>query len=168
MNHETNKEIRAKEVRLIGENGDQLGIVTIREALQIATDASLDLVNVAPTAVPPVCRILDYGKFRYEAQKKDKEARKNRVVIETKEIKMTPMINEHDYQTKMRSILKFLSNGDKVKASIRFRGREIVHSEIGKKILDRVAKEIEQVGIVERVPKFEGKSMIMILCAKAS
>lgn len=161
-----NGEIRAKEVRLIGADGEQLGIKPTREALQIAADANLDLVNVAPTAKPPVCRIMDYGKYRYEMQKKEKEARKNQKVVDLKEIRLSASIDEHDFQTKLRNAIKFLKDGDKVKASVRFRGREIAHSEIGKKVLERMAAETAEIASVERAPKLEGRSMIMILAPK--
>jgi translation initiation factor IF-3 len=164
--HLINDEIRAKEVRLIGPDGEQLGIKPIREAMQIAMDANLDLVNVAPTAKPPVCRIMDYGKYRYEMQKKEKEARKNQKVVDIKEIRLTATIDEHDFQTKLRNVVKFLEDGDKVKLSVRFRGREITHAEIGQKVLERMANEVEGISIVERKPKLEGRSMIMILSPK--
>ncbi len=163
-----NDEIRVKEVRLIGADGEQLGIKPIREAMQIAADASLDLVNVAPTAKPPVCRIMDYGKFRYELQKKEKEARKNQKVVDIKEIRLSATIDEHDFQTKLRNAVKFLNDGDKVKASVRFRGREIAHAEIGKRVLDRLATETADISSMERAPKLEGRSMIMILTPKAT
>jgi len=161
-----NEEIRAKEVRLIGPDSEQLGIKPFREALQIAQDANLDLVNVAPTAKPPVCRIMDYGKFRYETQKKEKEARKNQKVVDLKEVRFSATIDEHDFQTKLRNVLKFLEDGDKVKCSVRFRGREITHAEIGQRVLDRVGVEAEQICVIERKPKLEGRSMIMILAPK--
>jgi translation initiation factor IF-3 len=164
--HLVNDEIRVKEVRLIGADGEQLGIKPIREAMQIATDANLDLVNVAPTAKPPVCRIMDYGKFRYETQKKEKEARKNQKIVELKEVRFSATIDEHDFQTKLRNVLKFLNEGDKVKCSVRFRGREITHASIGQKVLERVAVEAESISISERRPKLEGRSMIMILAPK--
>lgn len=164
--HLINEEIRAKEVRLIGSNGDQLGIKPFREAMQIAQDAGLDLVNVAPTAKPPVCRIMDYGKFRYETQKKEKEARKNQKVVELKEVRFSATIDEHDFQTKLRNVVKFLKEGDKVKMSVRFRGREIAHASIGQKVLERVAAEVAELSIVERHAKLEGRSMIMILSPK--
>jgi translation initiation factor IF-3 len=164
--HLINEEIRAKEVRLIGSNGEQVGIVGIREALQIAVEASMDLVNIAPTAKPPVCRVMDYGKFRYEQQKKDKENRKNQKVVELKEVRFSATIDEHDFQTKLRNVVKFLKEEDKVKCSIRFRGREITHASVGQKVLERVASEVEEVGIQERRPKLEGRSMIMILAPK--
>ncbi|OAB48301.1 translation initiation factor IF-3 [Paenibacillus antarcticus] len=162
-----NDEIRAKEVRLVGAEGEQIGITPIREALQMATDLNLDLVNVAPQAKPPVCRIMDYGKFRYEQQKKDKEARKNQKIVDTKEVWFRANIDEHDYQTKLRNVVKFLKEGDKVKCSVRFRGREIAHASIGQKILERVREEVAEHSAVERFPKLEGRSMIMILAPKA-
>lgn len=165
--HMINDEIRAKEVRLVGPEGEQIGIKPFREALQMAIDANLDLVNVAPTAKPPVCRIMDYGKFRYETQKKEKEARKNQKIVDVKEVWFRANIDEHDFQTKLRNVLKFLKDGDKVKCSVRFRGREIAHSEIGRKVLDRVLTEATELCTVERVAKLEGRSMIMILAPKA-
>ncbi|CAH8245940.1 translation initiation factor IF-3 [Paenibacillus melissococcoides] len=163
-----NEEIRAKEVRLVGPEGEQIGIKPFREALQMAYDANLDLVNVAPQAKPPVCRIMDYGKFRYEQQKKEKEARKNQKTVDIKEVWFRANIDEHDFQTKLRNVLKFLREGDKVKCSVRFRGREIAHADIGKKVLDRVLAEANELCIVERVPKLEGRSMIMILAPKST
>lgn len=164
--HLINDEIRAKEVRLVGAEGEQIGIKPIREALQMAIDLNLDLVNVAPTAKPPVCRIMDYGKFRYEQQKKEKEARKNQKIVDIKEVWFRANIEEHDFQTKLRNVIKFLKDGDKVKCSVRFRGREITHADIGKKILDRVKEEVAELSTVERLPKLEGRSMIMILAPK--
>ncbi|MFD2114442.1 translation initiation factor IF-3 [Paenibacillus yanchengensis] len=166
--HQVNDDIRAREVRLVGPEGEQIGITPIREALQMAVDANLDLVNVAPTAKPPVCRIMDYGKFRYEQQKKEKEARKNQKVVDVKEVWFRANIEEHDYQTKFRNVVKFLKDGDKVKASVRFRGREITHADIGRKILERLAKEVEDMCMVERTPKLEGRNMIMILAPKTN
>jgi translation initiation factor IF-3 len=163
-----NDEIRVKEVRLIGVDGEQLGIKLTREAMQMATDANLDLVNVAPTAKPPVCRIMDYGKYRYELQKKEKEARKNQKIVDIKEIRLSATIDEHDFQTKLRNAVKFLNDGDKVKASVRFRGREIAHAEIGRKVLDRLAVEVAEISSMERAPKLEGRSMIMILTPKVT
>jgi len=161
-----NEEIRAKEVRVVGADGEQIGIKPIREALQLAIDANLDLVNVAPTAKPPVCRIMDYGKYRYEMQKKEKEARKNQKVVDVKEVRFSATIDENDYQTKLRNVNKFLKDGDKVKCTVRFRGREITHANIGQKVLERLAKEVEDICTVERRPKLEGRSMIMILSPK--
>ncbi|AJY73697.1 translation initiation factor IF-3 [Paenibacillus beijingensis] len=161
-----NDEIRAREVRLVGAEGEQIGIKPLREALQMATDLNMDLVNVAPQAKPPVCRIMDYGKFRYEQQKKEKEARKNQKIVDLKEVWFRANIEEHDYQTKLRNVVKFLGEGDKVKASVRFRGREITHASIGQRILDRLSKDVADLCNVERVPKLEGRSMIMILAPK--
>lgn len=161
-----NDEIRVKEVRLIGPESEQLGIVQIREAMQMAVDANLDLVNVAPQAKPPVCRIMDYGKYRYEMQKKEKEARKNQKVVELKEVRFSATIDEHDFQTKLRNVIKFLNDEDKVKCSVRFRGREITHASIGQRVLERVAEEVKEICVVERRPKLEGRSMIMILSPK--
>ena len=163
-----NEEIRAKEVRLVGANGEQIGITPFRDALQMAYDANLDLVNVAPQAKPPVCRIMDYGKFRYEQQKKEKEARKNQKIVDVKEVWFRANIEEHDFQTKLRNVVKFLSDGDKVKCSVRFRGREITHAEIGRRVLERVKTEVADLCTIERQPKLEGRSMIMILAPKTT
>lgn len=164
--HLINEEIRFKEIRLIGANGEQMGVRPLREALNMAMEANLDLVLVAPAAKPPVCRIMDYGKFRYEQQKKEKEARKNQKIVDVKEVRFSATIEEHDYQTKLRNVIKFLKDQDKVKCSVRFRGREITHANIGQKVLERVAKETEDLSIVERKPKLEGRNMIMILAPK--
>lgn len=162
-----NEGIRAREVRLIGSDGSQLGIKTRQEALDLAANANLDLVLVAATAKPPVCRIMDYGKFKYEQQRKDREARKNQKVITTKEIRLSPTIEENDFNTKLKNARKFLEKGDKVKASIRFRGRAITHSQIGKTVLEKLAKECEDLSTVETSPKMEGRSMFLILAPKA-
>lgn len=161
-----NEAIRAREVRLVGANGDQIGVKTKQEALEMAKNANLDLVMVAPNAKPPVCRIMDFGKFRYEQQKKDKEARKNQKIINTKEVRLSPTIEEHDFNTKVRNARKFLSKGDKVKVAIRFRGRAITHSGIGKDVLERLAVECEDIATVETRPKMEGRSMFLILVPK--
>jgi translation initiation factor IF-3 len=153
-------------VRLIGSDGSQLGIIPFREALQMAQDAELDLVNVAPQAAPPVCRIMNYGKYRYEQSKREKEARKNQKIVQMKEVRLSATIEENDVQTKLKNIKKFLENGDKVKLSIRFRGREITHQDIGRRILDRMAVEVKEIADVERHPKLEGRQMIMILNPK--
>ncbi|WP_179295627.1 translation initiation factor IF-3 [Bacillus sp. FJAT-45350] len=162
-----NEGIRAREVRLVGANGDQIGVKSRQEALEMAQNANLDLVMVAPTAKPPVCRIMDYGKFRYEQQKKDKEARKNQKVINIKEVRLSPTIEDNDFNTKLRNARKFLSKGDKVKAAIRFRGRAITHSQIGKVVLERLAKECEDIATIEAKPKMEGRSMFLVLAPKA-
>ncbi|MED0678128.1 MULTISPECIES: translation initiation factor IF-3 [Aneurinibacillus] len=165
--HLVNEEIRAREVRLIDTDGQQIGIVSLREALRLAQEKDLDLVNMAPNAKPPVCRIMDYGKFRYEQQKKEKEARKNQKVVDVKEVRLSPTIEEHDFQTKLRNTVKFLENGNKVKLTIRFRGRAITHAELGQQVMEKLAKEVEHISTVERKPKIEGRSMIMILAPKS-
>lgn len=165
---QVNEQIRAREVRLIDVDGSQLGIVPLREALRIAGEKNLDLVNVAPTAKPPVCRIMDYGKYKYEQSKREKEARRNQKIVSIKEVRLTPNIEEHDFQTKLRSVIRFLEQGDKVKATVRFRGREITHAQIGQGVLERMAKEVQDLCIVERPPKLEGRNMIMILAPKQS
>jgi len=153
-------------VRLIDTDGEQLGIFSTQDALKKAYEKDLDLVEVAPQAKPPVCRIMDYGKFKYEQAKKDREARKNQRTINIKELKMRVNIDEHDFQVKVKSAKKFLKEGDKIKVTIMFRGREIVHSELGKRLLDRLAEEVNEEGLVERKPNVEGKNMIMILAPK--
>ncbi len=143
-----------------------LGVVSTREALNMAAEAGLDLVEISPTAVPPVCKILDYGKFKYEAQKRKNEAKKKQKVIEVKEIKMRPGIEEHDYDVKMRAIKSFLEEGDKVKVTMRFRGREMMHQELGMKVLDKVRTELDELIKVESHPKLEGRQMIMTIAPK--
>jgi len=162
-----NEEIRAKEVRLIAPNGEQIGIVPIKEALRIAQDYNLDLVNVAPQAKPPVCRIMDYGKFKFEQSKKEKEARKKQKVINVKEVRFSPTIEDHDFNTKLRHVVNFLQKGDKVKCTIRFKGRQITHAEIGQSLMERVIEGTKEVGVVEKKPAIEGRNMIMILAPKA-
>lgn len=161
-----NDGIRAREVRLIGQNGEQLGVKSRNEAIEIASRVNLDLILVAPNAKPPVAKIMDYGKYRFEQQKKDKEARKNQKVINLKEVRLSPTIDEHDFNTKLRNARKFLEKGDKVKASIRFKGRAITHKEIGQKVLDRFAKECEDLGTIESKPKMDGRSMFLVLAPK--
>lgn len=158
-----NEEIRAREVRLVGEEGEQLGILSGRDALQIAHEKSLDLVEIAPTAKPPVCKLMDYGKFKYEQSKKDKEARKKHKVTEIKEVKLRPNIEDHDFETKARNAQRFLNDGDKVKVTIMFRGREITHPDLGKKLCLRLAEFVKVEANIEREPKLEGRNMIMIL-----
>lgn len=158
-----NESIRVREVRLIDVEGKQVGIVPTRKALQMAQEANLDLVTVAPNAKPPVCRIMDYGKFKFEQQKKEKEAKKKQRVMNVKEVRFSPNIDEHDYHTKMRNVLKFLKKGDKVKCSIRFRGRQISHADMGREVLLRLAEDASEVGEVEKQPKMEGRSMVMFL-----
>lgn len=161
-----NEGIRARELRLIDHNGDQLGVKTRNEALEIAARVNLDLVLVAPQAKPPVARIMDYGKFKFEQQKKDREIRKNQKVINMKEVRLSPTIDEHDFQTKLRNAIKFLEKGDKVKASIRFKGRAITHKEIGQRVLDRFAEACAEVSSVEQKPKMDGRSMFLVLAPK--
>ncbi|HLQ96158.1 MAG TPA: translation initiation factor IF-3 [Pseudogracilibacillus sp.] len=158
-----NETIRAKEVRLIDSNGDQLGVKSRNEALQIAQTRELDLVLVAPGAKPPVCRIMDYGKYRFEQQKKEKEARKKQRVINVKEVRFSPGIGEHDFNTKLKQAHKFLEKGDKVKASVRFRGRAITHKDLGREVLNRLADELKDVATVESKAKMEGRQMFMML-----
>ncbi len=143
-----------------------VGVVSKEEGLEIALDAGFDLVEISPNADPPVCKVLDYGKYKYEAQKKANEARKKQRVIEVKEIKMRPGIDEHDYQVKMRSVQRFIGDGDKVKMTIRFRGREMAHQELGKKVLDRVREDVDDVAKVEQFPKSEGRLMTMVIAPK--
>ncbi|MEI3606018.1 translation initiation factor IF-3 [Pseudogracilibacillus sp. SE30717A] len=162
-----NETIRAREVRLIDANGDQLGVKSRDEALKIAQTRNLDLVLVAPGAKPPVCRIMDYGKYRYEQQKKDKEARKKQRVINVKEVRFSPGIGDHDFNTKLRNARKFIENGDKVKASVRFRGRAITHKELGQEVLDRLAEEVKDIASVESKAKMEGRQMFMMLAPTA-
>ncbi|MDK2931478.1 MAG: translation initiation factor IF-3 [Bacillota bacterium] len=161
-----NEAIRAREIRLIDENGEQLGIMVVREGLRIAAERGLDLVEVAPNAKPPVCRLLDYGKYKYEQAKRDREARKKQRTMDIKEVRMTPKIEGHDFQVKVRNAQKFLQDGDKVKATVRFRGREIVHADIGRALLLDLAEEVKDYGVIEREPRVEGKHMIMVLAPK--
>jgi len=161
-----NSQIAVPSVRLVDEGGAMVGVVPLREALQMAADVGLDLVEISPNAEPPVCKILDYGKFKYEAQKKKNEARKKQKVIEVKEIKMRPGIDDHDYDVKMRAIHRFLEEGDKVKVTMRFRGREMVHQELGMKVLERVRGDLETRAKVEQLPKMEGRQMIMVMAPR--
>ena len=162
-----NEEIRIAEVRVVDDENNQLGVMSPREALRIARERDLDLVEIAPTARPPVCRIMDYGKFRYEQSKRTREARKKQKVTDVKEVRMTPKIEEHDFQVKVRNAEKFLKGGDKENRVLRsFRGREIVHSDLGKKLLERLAETLSEIAVVERVPRVEGRNMIMILAPK--
>ncbi|MGM0897259.1 MAG: translation initiation factor IF-3 [Bacillota bacterium] len=158
-----NEGIRARELRVIDQNGEQLGIKSRNEALEIATRANLDLVLVAPQAKPPVARIMDHGKFKFEQQKKEREIRKNQKIINVKEVRLSPGIDDHDFNTKLRNAIKFLEKGDKVKASIRFKGRAITHKEIGQRVLERFAEECKDVATVEQRPKMEGRSMFLML-----
>lgn len=162
-----NEEIRDKEVRVIDSDGTQLGIMKIEDALQLSIDKKMDLVNIAPMAKPPVCKILDYGKYRYELQKKEKEARKKQKTIEIKEIRLSTFIEEHDLMVKANNAIKFLKDGDKVKVSLRFKGRERDYVSNGQKVMAKFSEAIAEVGIVERKPVFEGRSLIMILAPKS-
>ena len=161
-----NDEIVADSIRLIDADGEQIGLVPINQGLEMAEESGLDLVEVSPNASPPVCKILDYGKYKYEAQKKANEARKKQKTIDVKEIKMRPGIEEHDYQVKMRSVRKFLDHGDKVKMTIRFRGREMAHQDLGMRVLDRVRDDLEEFVKIEQFPKTEGRLMTMVVAPK--
>lgn len=161
-----NDEIRAREVRVVDADGEQLGIMNIRDALRVAGERQLDLVEVAPNAKPPVCRIMDYGKHRYEQSKRDKIAKKKQKVISIKEVRMSPKIDDHDFDVKVRAAERFLKAGDKVKVSVRFRGREIVHADLAKTKLTELANLLKEIGTVERLPKLEGRQMIAVLAPK--
>ena len=161
-----NEDIRVRQVRLIGSDGDNVGLVSIEEALERAKDDGLDLVEISPNADPPVCKILDFGKYKYEAAKKANEARKKQKTIDVKEIKMRPNIDAHDYDVKMRSIKKFLGEGDKVKVTMRFRGREMAHQELGLAVLDRVREQFDEDAKVEAMPRLEGRQMTMVMAPK--
>jgi translation initiation factor IF-3 len=161
-----NEEIRVREIRVVDADGNQLGIMPTRDALKMAEERQLDLVEIAPQAKPPVCRIMDFGKYKYEQSKREKEARKKQRVIELKEIKMRPNIEDHDFYVKVKNAVRFLKDGDKVKATMVFRGREIVHTQLGRQLLVRMAEELKDLCNIERQPKLEGKNMIMILSPK--
>ncbi len=151
---------------MVNTDGEQLGVLPIKEALRIAAEKDLDLVEVAPTAKPPVCKIMDYGKYRYEQSKREREARKRQKIVELKEIRLTPKIEDHDFQVKVKAAAKFLKEGDKVKVSVRFRGREIVHAELGRSLLLQLYEAVKDQATLERDPKVEGRNMVMILSAK--
>ena len=158
-----NDRIRGTEIRLIGAEGENVGVVSPARALEMAEEAGLDLVEISPNAVPPVCKIMDFGKYKYETQKKEAEARKKQKIIEIKEVKFRPNTDTHDYEVKMRSVLKFLENGDKVKVTLRFRGREMAHQDLGRQLLERVAEDTKDAGKVENFPKMEGRQMVMLI-----
>ncbi len=158
-----NDRIRAPEIRLIGAEGENAGVVSPERALQMAEEAGLDLVEISPNATPPVCKIMDYGKFKYETQKRESEARKKQKIIEVKEVKFRPNTDTHDYDVKMRNVFKFLENGDKVKVTLRFRGREMAHQNLGRELLERVADDVVEIGKVENMPKMEGRQMVMMI-----
>ena len=164
--HQINEEILDKEVRLIGDQGEQLGIMSAQEALKIAVEKELDLVKIAPGSNPPVCKVMDYGKFRFEQAKKEKEAKKNQRVIEIKEIRMSPGIGENDFITKLKNGQKFLNDGDRVKVSVRFRGREMAHTEIGEQLLKDFAAKCADIATLDKNPKLEGRNMSMFLSPK--
>lgn len=161
-----NEEIRAREVRVVTATNEQLGVMLLREALRLAAEAQLDLVEVAPLAKPPVCRIMDYGKYKYEQQKREKEAKKKQKIVTLKEVKVRPNIEDHDFEVKLKNAQRFLQDGDKVKATVMFRGRELSHPELGRQVLVRMAGELKDIANIEREAKLEGKNMIMILAAK--
>ena len=161
--HQINEEIRDKEVRLVSDTGEQLGIMSAREALERAMDANLDLVKISPTANPPVCKLMDYGKFRFEQGKREKEARKNQKTIDIKEIRLSLNIDVNDFNTKVKQAIKFLEGGDKVKVSVRFRGREVTHASLGQDLLHRFAELCAECSTVEKQPKLEGRQMLMFL-----
>ncbi|HOI65792.1 MAG TPA: translation initiation factor IF-3 [Thiomonas arsenitoxydans] len=164
--HRLNREITLPELRLVGPEGEALGVVSLTEALRLAEQHDVDLVEIAPTASPPVCRLMDYGKFKYEEQKKNHEARSKQKQIQIKEVKFRPATDDGDYQIKLRNLRRFLEEGDKGKVSLRFRGREITHQDIGMRVLERVKADVEDVGQVEQMPKLEGRQMIMVISPK--
>jgi translation initiation factor IF-3 len=158
-----NAEITAPEVRLVSENGEPLGILSLRTALEAADEAGLDLVEIAPTAQPPVCKVMDFGKFKYQEQKKAHEARSKQKQVQVKEVKLRPGTDENDYQIKLRNLRRFLEDGDKCKVTLRFRGREMAHQEFGLRQLERIKVDLEDLGLVEQMPKMEGRQMIMVV-----
>ena len=161
-----NEQIRDKEIRLIGENGEQLGIMSAKEAFKMAKEAELDLVKIAPTAKPPVCKIIDYGKYRYELARKEKEAKKKQKTVEIKEVRLSPNIEANDLNTKVNMAKKFIAKGDKVKVTLRFRGREMAHTQSSKHILDDFAEALADIAVIEKPAKLEGKSIMMVLTEK--
>ena len=166
MEHQINEEIRDKEVRLIDSDGSQLGIVSIQQAMETAMQRGLDLVKIAPKAEPPVCRVMDYGKFRFEQAKKEKEARKNQKVVDIKEVRLSAKIDVADFNVRVKQAEKFLKAGDKVKASIRFRGREMAHTDIGLTVMQRFAEACAEFGTIEKAAKLEGRQMLMFIAPK--
>ncbi len=163
-----NEQIRARSVRLIDKDGNQVGVVNTSDAIEAAYQEELDLVEVAPSANPPVCRIMDYGKYKYEQAKNRREARKRQKTVQVKEVKMRPKIEEHDFNVKKRNAIRFLEDGDKVKVTIMFRGREVVHSSLGHDLLERLARDVYDISIVERAPVLEGHNMVMVLAPRRS
>ena len=166
MTHQLNEEIRDTEIRLIGDTGEQLGIMSADEALRIAEERGLDLVKISPQAQPPVCKLMNYGKFKFEQSKREKEAKKNQHVVEIKEIRMSPGIDVGDFNTKLKNAHKFLADGNRVKVSVRFRGREMAHTEIGRDLLTKFAEQCAEVATMDKAPKMEGRSMTMFLSPK--
>lgn len=168
MDHQINEDIRDKQVRLIDAEGNQVGIVSIKEAMDAAMASNLDLVNIAPAAKPPVCRIMDYGKFRFEQAKKEKEARKRQHVVEVKEIRFSPKIDVHDFEVKLKNARRFLEDGNRVKVTVRFRGREMAHTSIGQQLLQKFAEQCQDLATMDKNPKLEGRQMTMFLAPKAN
>lgn len=166
--HQINEEIRDREVRLIGADGAQLGVMSAREAQSRADEAGLDLVKISPTATPPVCKLMDYGKYRFEQAKREKEAKKNQHVVEVKEVRMSPGIDIGDFNTKLRNAQKFLAEGNRVKVTVRFRGREMAHTDIGKKLLLDFAAQCGELAVLDKEPKLEGRHMSIFLSAKSA
>ena len=166
--HELNEEICDKEVRLIGSDGEQLGIMAPSDALRIADEKGLDLVKISPNAVPPVCKLMDYGKFRFEQTKREKEARKNQRVVEIKEVRMSPSIDVNDFNVKLRNVQKFLSEGNRCKVTVRFRGREMAHTNIGQELLLKFAQECGETAVMDKPPKLEGRHMSIFLSPKTN
>ena len=166
VTHQLNEEIRDKEIRLIGDAGEQLGIMSAAEALSIAEERGLDLVKISPQAQPPVCKLMNYGKFKFEQSKREKEAKKNQHVVEIKEIRMSPGIDVGDFNTKLKNAQKFLADGNRVKVSVRFRGREMAHTEIGRDLLTKFAEQCAEAATMDKAPKMEGRSMTMFLSPK--
>ncbi|WP_327793523.1 translation initiation factor IF-3 [Harenicola maris] len=158
-----NDRIRSDSIRLIGPEGQNVGVVTPERAMELAEQVGLDLVEISPNAEPPVCKIMDFGKYKYETQKRESEARKKQKIIEVKEVKFRPNTDTNDYDVKMRNVLKFLGNGDKVKVTLRFRGREMAHQNLGRELLERVAEDVKDIGKVENMPKMEGRQMVMMI-----
>ncbi|WP_172326945.1 translation initiation factor IF-3 [Mangrovicoccus sp. HB161399] len=158
-----NGRIRAPEIRLIGADGENVGVCTPSRGMELAERAGLDLVEISPNAVPPVCKIMDFGKYKYETQKRESEARKKQKIIEVKEVKFRPGTDTHDYEVKMKNVFKFLEKGDKVKITLRFRGREMAHQNLGRELLERVAEDVKEIGKVENMPKMEGRQMVMMI-----
>ena len=168
MAHQINEDILDKEVRLISDTGEQLGIMSVQAAMDIAVEKDLDLVKIAPGSVPPVCKIMDYGKFRFEQAKKDKEAKKNQHIVEVKEIRMSPGIGENDFNVKLKNTQKFILDGDRVKVSVRFRGREMAHTNLGEALLKDFAEKCSEFAVLDKEPKLEGRNMSMFISPKQS